>query len=223
MTEQVSTGTVTDTEAPETGMSTARAAPTLGTHVASKIGVLQKRMLSGDDSGARALLARLRRAVGQPIGAEPAVWEVVFDRLPARYIGSGDEPSAGEQAAYAATTLYAVHQQSKASPMHVPRTGFGTAIRRLVSPADVEQLGGPIMRRFNALTTADGLSEVLHHARGLVQLLRREDVGFDYGAFADDLYWLQDPRHANKVRLRWARQFHRTINTPTTTQETTES
>lgn len=106
--------------------------------------------------------------------------------------------------------------------MHVDGEGFGTAIRRLANPQDAAELAMPVLRRFNALATADNLDEQLHHARGLVQLMRRESIGFDYGTFAEDLARLQDPAHADAVRLRWARQFHRSIR-PAARADKTES
>lgn len=184
----------------------------LGQHVSRKVHTLQKRALAhGGDSWSSTTMARLRRAVQQPVGADPAVWEFLFEGLPERCFGKGDAPSADERAVHAAATLFAVHQQSKDRPMHVDGEGFGTAIRRLADPQDAAELSMPVLRRFNALATADNLDEQLHHARGLVQLMRRESIGFDYGAFAEDLARLQDPAKADDVRLRWARQFHRSV------------
>lgn len=184
----------------------------LGRYVSRTVQLLQKRALAhGGDSWSSATLARLRRAVQHSVGADPLVWEFLFEGMPDRYFGTGDDPSRSERAVHAAATLYAVHQQSKDRPMHVDGEGFGTAIRRLANPQDAAELSMPVLRRFNALATADNLDEQLHHARGLVQLMRRESIGFDYGTFAEDLAALQNAERADGVRIRWARQFHRSI------------
>lgn len=187
----------------------------VGRYVGGRVARLQARMLAGGDGPTRAALAKLRRGVGQPIAADPELWGVVFDGFPSAWLGRDDLPSRSEEATFAAMTLFAVHQQSKSEPMHVPGRGLGDAVRRLASPENAEELSRPVLRRFNALATADSFEEVLHHARGLVQQLRAESIGLDYGILAEDLAALQDPRKADSVRLRWARAFHRRQHDPT--------
>ena len=67
---------------------------------------------------------------------------------------------------------------------------------------------------------AEQWDELLHHARGLVQLLRVERQGFDYGIFADDLVRIQIPERRDDVRLRWGRAFYRV--TPSTVSASPE-
>ncbi len=47
--------------------------------------------------------------------------------------------------------------------------------------------------------------------RALVTLMRSADrtVALDYGELAGDLFWLQFPSAAHRVRLRWGRGLHR--------------
>lgn len=65
-----------------------------------------------------------------------------------------------------------------------------------------------VLRRFNALATADSIPEVSHHLRGMIQLLRREGIPLDYPQLAEDLYQYQFVDGAPNVRLRWGRDLY---------------
>ena len=74
-----------------------------------------------------------------------------------------------------------------------------------------------VLRRFNALATAEEITEISHHLRGMIQLLSAAKDGgipLDYPQLAADLYELQctDPRYAQtpaNVRLRWGQDLYR--------------
>ena len=74
-----------------------------------------------------------------------------------------------------------------------------------------------MLRRFNALATAEEITEISHHLRGMIQLLRAAKDGgipLDYPQLAADLYELQctDPRYPQisaNVRLRWGQDLYR--------------
>ena len=57
-------------------------------------------------------------------------------------------------------------------------------------------------------TCAETFLEVVHHARGLITQLRSHGIPLDYGMFTEDLVYLQT-RGADRVRLRWGRDFYR--------------
>ncbi len=181
--------------------------------VAARAQVLQKQY-SHDKAAAVASLAKLRRAYGQPPGADPLAWSETLAFL-GDGIGWGDDaPTPAEVAAHNALTLFALHQQSQRTAfMHRPGVGLGRATARLM----VARNGGgepdkadPTMRRFHALGTATTFAEISHHARGLIGLLKSESIGLDYGMLTDDFIDLQNPRRADSVRLAWGRQFYRT-------------
>jgi|LSQX01.3.fsa_nt_gb CRISPR system Cascade subunit CasB len=178
-------------------------------YIGKKIVALQERYLR-DDPRARADLARLRRTVSRPVGADADSWPIVFERFPPQLMGRGDDPSRWESAAHIAFGLFAQHMQSAKRPMHVAGWGLGRAIRRLANPLDAESREKPVMRRFQALGTASHLTEAVHHARGMIQQLRAEEIPLDYVRLARDLVDLQNPRAADAVRLRWARDLYRT-------------
>lgn len=168
---------------------------------------------SGKPRGARKL-ATLRHALLMPMGSNADAWPLEFEGLPAKLVGRSAEPSCAEIAVHAALTLYAVHQQGKTKPMYAPGAehSFGAALRQLVR-CDKERYSnleeGEMPRKFRAFITADSMEETLHHARQLVQQLRADEIPVDYARFAAQLYTLQSPYTADKVRLAWGREYSR--------------
>lgn len=176
----------------------------VGTVVDARLRELQEGVLQ-NRSASVALLARLRHAAGKPVGAVPEVWEITLadEFVPP---GSGDTATTAETASHIAMTLYAVHQQSASDRMHRRGYGLGWSVRYL-RRADGET--DPVRRRFQALGTADTLSELVHHARGLVQQLRAAKIPLDYGLLADQLARWHRQGGAAAVRLQWGRDFYR--------------
>ena len=172
-----------------------------------------------DHSTAVGSLARLRRAAASEPGFEPGIWDLLFDGFPVELIGVRDEPSRAERSAHASLTLYAVHQQSQRTGMHIVGRSLGTAVgllaRDLATGRDIRADPG-VLRRFQALGTASTFSETLYHARGLATQLRGAGIGLDYGRFAGDLFWLQHPNRCGGIRLQWGRDFYGIGPTPST-------
>jgi CRISPR system Cascade subunit CasB len=160
-----------------------------------------------DDAAAVAELAILRRGVSMRPGADARLIGLTFANLHLETRGLPDEPTAAERAVYAALTLFAVHQQSQRdTSMHRPGASFGESARILVGRAGSDDA---IRRRFTVIATATSWEERTHHARAMIQQFRAQSVSLDYGRFARDLYGLQDPRWADRVRLAWGRDFYR--------------
>ncbi len=177
-------------------------------YVGSSVSKLQN-MYVGGVPAARAQLALLRR---QDPATNTGVLETLslsFADLPTGIIGRGDDASAAEKAVAAAFVLYANHQQSKSSPMHVAGIGLGTAVRRLANPSDADSREKPVMRRFQALASSTGIEGIMYHLRGLVQQFRAADIPLDYAKLSQDLLRLQRPSTATSVRLGWARDLAR--------------
>lgn len=181
----------------------------LRNHVGSRVSQWQGAYIRRE-SEALAALARLRRGVGKEVGAMPDLWQYTLADLPVpepdRRRPDYDKPTVFERAAYTAMTLFAVHQQSRSQGMHQQGQSLGTAVRNLrIRSASAEA----VRRRFEALGTAETYTEVVNHARGLITQLRSEGIPLDYGALTEDFVWLQS-RAADRVRLRWGRDFYRT-------------
>lgn len=185
----------------------------VGTVVHDRIRALQEGARANRSADVAAL-ARLRRGVGKPAGS---VNDILQYTLAPEFVGhaAGDDPTAAEKAAHISLTLYALHQQSQGNRMHQRGWGMGRAVRALHpgEPGDPGKPLSPVLRRFQALGTSEGLEELVHHARGIVQLLRSNAVSLDYGLLADELVTWQRPGGATIVRLRWGRDFYRTTTT----------
>jgi CRISPR system Cascade subunit CasB len=160
----------------------------------------------GQQAAARGRLAVLRRSAGFTPMQHPLTLQEVLDSLDPgldpRDLGTHDEPSPSESAAFDAMTLFALHMQSATKSMHVRGRSFGTAVGMLRRASE----SGSLKPRFDALLAARDERSRLHHARSLITLLRGAGIGFDYGTFARDLRTLAGNRRAG-VLLRWARDF----------------
>jgi CRISPR system Cascade subunit CasB len=178
---------------------------TIKSIVDSRIGGLQRGYLA-NRSDSVAALARLRRGVGKPAGS---VLDILDHTVAPEFVYGWDKeaPSWAETAVHHAMTLYALHQQSQPRGMHQPGKRLGSAVRRLISGATIEPTH-PIARRFAMLGTADGLDELIHHLRGVVQLLRTSKIPLDYGLLATELVTWQTPTGPPRIRLVWGRDFH---------------
>lgn len=158
-----------------------------------------------------ASLAKLRRGDVADPAAEPAVWEITIPGMPDRLLNDGGLPSRAEEAMHAALVLYAYHQQGRRKPMHVAGRSLGAAVRELSrSRGTGDETDKGTLRRFHAVATSGSASVRLHHLRGLVALLRGEEIAMDYGRLAGDLYLLaQNDSRTSRVRYAWGRDLHR--------------
>lgn len=172
--------------------------------VIGKVLGLQEGYLAGRSS-ARAAVARLRRNVQRPYGQDPTILPLIVD--PDAPEVHSPAPTFAENAVLATLTLYATHQQSKSVGVHVPERSFGAALSLIRLQGQEERPG--VLRRFSSAILADDFDEVRQRLRGLVQLLKQADRGFDYGLLASDLFDLQSPVTRSAVRLRWGRDFYR--------------
>ena len=173
----------------------------------------------------RAELAELRRGVGRQPGDLPALWGALLADMPEQLQGSNG-PSKAEWAVYTALTLFALHQQGEAGvSMNQPGRTLGGAVRQLavssVAPGQ-DWTESSVLRRFNALATADSMPEVSHYLRGMVQLFRGNEpkLKLDYPRLAVELYRFQLPDQAANVRLQWGRDLYQmNADTPETEEK----
>lgn len=185
----------------------------LGRAIASRVRYLQEAS-NNDNANAVARLAQLRRGVGATPGQVVETWEDTIGVVPDELLGRGDVPNPSEMAAHHAMTLFALHRRGKAATAHITGLPLGEALRvlsRRRAVGDGDEAEG-VRRRFDALVTASTPAEGASHLRGLVLMLRDEDIGLDYGLLAEDLAWLWTPGRADAVRLRWARQYRTVRN-----------
>lgn len=159
----------------------------------------------------KAALANLRRGIGRIPGDMPELWGMYLQDLPESMQRESGYPTREEWAVYLSLTLYAMHQQGHSLPadsMNQEGERFGRCVRKLI-PSEERPEDSSILRRFNALATAADMQECAHYLRGVIQLLRAESIPLDYPQLAWDLYELQLPDLAPRVRLRWGQDFYR--------------
>lgn len=146
-------------------------------------------------------LAALRRGIGRQPGEVPQMWPF-YTTLRADGL-----PSERLRAEHLALTLFAVHQQSQARPVHRRKVGLGTAMKALRNSQkfSIEAVD----RRFAAAATAATPGELAHHLRGLITQLRgvTEQPGLDYTQLFDDLRRWQYPDGQARVRRTWGSQY----------------
>lgn len=192
---------------------TRTARTTAGRIVARRASRLQDALLHGgaaEQARARALLARLRQNVDTEPEAVAAIWEVTS--VPTAAPVRTDDATVDERATHIAMTLFGVHQQSRPDGMHREGRGLGAAVRVLATGGNEQA----VRRRFDAIASAQTLSEAAYHLRGLITQLRGASIALDYGLLADDLVGLHYPTQTARVRRRWARDYYRLIDAPTT-------
>lgn len=176
-------------------------------------------LLDEETSYSRAMCAKLRRAIGKSPGSVPEIWELTLSDMPEEWQSRYGKPGFAEKAVHTALTLYSLHRQGKGRSMSVGEKtadgkedgdSFGAAVARLIERDDSRFEA--VKRRFNAAATATEFTELAHHIRGLVQLLKSEDVVINYPRFACDLYFFQMDEHVDRVRLRWGEDFYRILD-----------
>jgi CRISPR system Cascade subunit CasB len=164
-------------------------------------------ILANGSQYSKAMLAKLRHCVGKEPESCPDVWDVLLDGLEEGLLSSNGVLTFAEEAIFTALTLYAVHQQGKSEQMDRGTDSFGAAIRKLIVPDGSNEAS--LKRRFDAIITAKDAPELAYYARGMVQMLRSEDIPLEYGKFAEDLYGFHFPETKNRIRLRWGEDFYR--------------
>ena len=164
----------------------------------------------GHEGRIKVELANLRRGVGKKPGELPLLWGALLQDFPTQLIQNvkDGKPSKAEWAAYLALTLYALHQQGhdvKQDSMYQEGQTLGNAVQKL--GFDIKDENGSILRRFQILATSSDIEELSHHLRGMIQLLSRAGIGLDYGILSKELYQYQFVDGAERVRLKWGRDY----------------
>jgi CRISPR system Cascade subunit CasB len=160
----------------------------------------EKKMPPGAD------LAALRRGIGQEVGTVPQMWSLYATRA-AEDDGSSDLARKRRIAAeHVALTLYGSHQQARSRPVHRNGIGLGRAITNLKLTERFSEQA--LERRFAAAATATSFSELIHHLRGLVALLRADQtITLDYTTLVADLTdWQYDVSRSRTVR-KWGLDY----------------
>lgn len=160
--------------------------------------------IDGTPAG-KAMMAEIRHGAGRHPGEMPDLWGLLFDNLPEELMGAQTASSA-EWAIYTALTLYALHQQGKDRPMQADKVSLGQAAARLVKDEDDRER---VLRRLSPVVTATSKEDLAQNLRGLVQLLRNDNIALDYARLAKEIYLFGNPDIAGNIKLAWGRDFYR--------------
>ena len=166
------------------------------------------------ESQRKAVLANLRKGAGKMPGSVPYAWSEILSDMPETFFGYGMKPSYAEWAVYTALTVYAIHQQGKDSKnvnmdINDYQQSVGKAIARLVHSEEDEKR---IIRKLDALVSVKGMLLLSNHLRGIVQLLKREDIPLDYAKLAKDILFFQIEDGRKNIAICWGRDFYRERN-----------
>lgn len=149
-------------------------------------------------------LATLRRGVGRTLEEAPGSWPFVMEAAGTNRFW--------EAPAHVALGLFALHHQSE-EPGSMNRSGWGlgracrTLRQRRASEGASEE---GVERRLRAALAADSLTTLAVHLRGMVTLLRGEDVPLDYRQLFFDLAAWRSAERRDRIALRWAREYFAT-------------
>ncbi|MFW5416440.1 type I-E CRISPR-associated protein Cse2/CasB [Nocardiopsis sp. CNT-189] len=191
-----------------------------------------KRAPSALREGAPATLNRWRKAFAGPPRSNPVLAMPIANIL--GDLGEGRQARRWEEAIHYGLGLFAVHQQSKDAPMHVPaergQAGFslGSACRELArrKAGELEKREYPpqlpqhesvnrgLVRRLDAAVGAGSTREAVQHVRGLIPLLKAEDIALDHGRLITALAESGDPARRGRVGYGWSRDFYRPLPAP---------
>ncbi len=176
----------------------------VGNYVYGQITLLADNM---KNSGGKAMLAKLRRGAGKTPGELPELWGLFLNNIPDEMMSKNGEPTRAEWAIYLSLTLFALHQQGNSDSVHAEKISLGKAAALLMNePTDDER--ERILRRFGPVVTAKDMSELSHHMRCLIELIRSKGIKLDYVMLAKDIYDFQFDEGKKKIQLRWGQDYY---------------
>lgn len=159
------------------------------------------------DKSVGAETAQLRKGIDKPAGSVPELWRYYAVAITDWEAATGAMPPA-LLAEHAALTLFGIHQQSQSTSMHKHGEHIGTALRKLRASDQFAHNPEALDRRVNAAATATSATELVFHLRGLVTLLRGQQLPIDYTALVEDIAGWQNPESRARARRRWGANYY---------------
>lgn len=166
--------------------------------------------LRGTPSG-KAILAKLRQTVNQPLSRTITIWPILFENIPNDLIGTNSQLTVFEKVLLTTCQLLAIQQQGRTdSVLLIVNEGKYKNIGYSLKVLRREQSSTAVDRRFNAMVTASTYEELLNHLRHLIQLVKLKDpkARINYVGLAGDLYSFCIG-YDEDVRLSWAKEYYR--------------
>lgn len=184
----------------------------IDSYVGAKVSVLQAGYIERT-AHAVAALATLRQAGLNAPGNDPRSWGLLFDGMPQELMARGEYASKSENAIQSALVLFAHHQASRSTPVHRQGVSLGAAVGTLaLARSRDEGHDESTLRRFQMAAMGQTHTSRVRGLQQIISMMNSEAstlIGLDYGQLASDLYSLQWPDRAARVRLAWGRAIHR--------------
>ena len=152
-------------------------------------------------------MAKIRRGMGRAAGDVPEMWPYYQVVIPDHAAAAGTRRTPELDAEHAALTLFAVHQQSQSTPMHKDKEHIGTALLKLRGSKQFAANPQALDERVNAAATASSVTELVHHLKGLVTLLRGQQLPFDYTLLVHDLADWRWASSRTRIRRQWGAHY----------------
>jgi CRISPR system Cascade subunit CasB len=152
-------------------------------------------------------MAKLRKGLGRDAGDVPEMWPYYKVVIPDQAAAAGTRRTPELDAEHAALTLFAVHQQSQGTTMHSAEEHIGDALLKLRSSKQFAANPQALDERVNAAATASSVTELVHHLKGLVTLLRGQQLPFDYTQLVDDIADWRWPSSRARIRRQWGAHY----------------
>jgi CRISPR system Cascade subunit CasB len=152
-------------------------------------------------------MAKLRRGLGRDAGDVPEMWSYYKVVIPDHLAAAGTRRTPELDAEHAALTLFAVHQQSQDTPMHKADEHIGAALLKLRNSKQFAANPQALDERVNAAATASSVTELVHHLKGLVTLLRGQQLPFDYTQLVHDIADWRWSSSRTRIRRQWGAHY----------------
>lgn len=173
--------------------------------------ILRKIDNTRDFPSTKVLLANIRNSINRDISNNMVALAFIFQNMSEEFIGNRKELNDYEKAILTAIQMYALHQQANLNSVlkldykeGERRQNLGDALSTLRNDDSKS-----IDRRFNAMITSSNFSELQHHLRQLIKLLKaKSEAKVDYASLADDLYWFLK-KQKDGVKIKWSRSYYK--------------
>lgn len=158
------------------------------------------------DHNAGADTATLRKGLGREAGSVPELWRYYKVIVPDQVAAAG-RITPDLAAEHAALTLFALHQQSQSTSMHKDGEHIGAALLKLRGSDQFTGNPDALDRRVGAAATATSVTELAFHLRGLITLLRGQQLPLDYTQLAQDIADWRTSSGQARARRRWGAYY----------------
>lgn len=166
---------------------------------------------TNDETYNKEILSNLRNSIGKELSDSMLIWPLIFENIPKDYLSKNGVATNEERAIIDALRLYALHQQGNSTNVNLDTSIEGYANENIGKSLKLlrnENSKNALDRRFNILITSNSYEELIHHLRGMINLIKRDtNIKVNYPLLARDLYRWQG-QFPETVRLMWGQSYY---------------